>query len=56
MGVGSRCKNLEKDIKLDDYVGNKIANCTLLIKDNKTLLFITVIGSVYYFLKTNLYI
>jgi len=46
-------KKSDKNIKLDDYVENKISNFKKLAKDNKTLITFTLLGCIYYFVKTN---
>jgi len=54
MGLLSVKKNGVKNIKLDDYVENKISHLKKIIKDNKTLITFTILGSAYYFVKYNL--
>lgn len=44
-------KKSAKNIKLDDYVENKISNLKKLVKDNKTLITFTLLGSTYYVYK-----
>ena len=44
-------KKSDKNIKLDDYVENKISNFKKLAKDNKTLITFTLLGSTYYVYK-----
>lgn len=51
MSLLSGKKNV-KNIKLDDYVENKISNLKILVKDNKTLITCTLLGCTYYFVKT----
>ena len=46
-------KKSAKNIKLDDYVENKISNLKKLIKNNKTLITCTLLGCTYFFVKTN---
>ena len=45
-------KKSVKNIKLDDYVENKITNLKNLFKENKTLITFTLLGCTYYFAKT----
>uniref|UniRef100_A0A6C0LI38 Uncharacterized protein n=1 Tax=viral metagenome TaxID=1070528 RepID=A0A6C0LI38_9ZZZZ len=46
-------KKSNENIKLDDYIDNKISNLKKLVKDNKTLITFTILGCTYYFVKTN---
>ena len=46
-------KKSTKNIKLDDYVENKISNLNKLVKDNKTLITCTLLVCTYYFVKNN---
>ena len=41
-----------KNIKLDDYVENKVLNLKDIVKDNKTLIALTLLGSTYYLVRT----
>ena len=44
-------KKSVKNIKLDDYVNNKILNLKEIAKNNKTLITFLLIGSTYYIYK-----
>jgi len=44
-------KKSAKNIKLDDYIENKISNLKKLVKDNKTLITCTLLGSTFYVYK-----
>ena len=46
-------KKNAKNIKLDDYIENKISNLIKLVKNNKTIITCSLLGCTYYFLKTN---
>jgi len=48
---GKKSAKSTKSIKLDDYVENKLSNLKNLIKDNKTLITFTLLGSTYYVYK-----
>ena len=50
MGLVSGRKSL-KNIRLDDYTENKISDLKKLVKNNKTLITFTLLGSVYYVYK-----
>lgn len=39
------------NIKLDDYVENKISVLNNIVKENKTLITFTFLGSIYYIYK-----
>lgn len=51
LGVSSSKKS-SKNIKLDDYIENKISDLKKLVKENKTLITCTLLGSIYFFIKT----
>lgn len=44
-------KKSAKNIKLDDYVENKLSTLKNLVKENKTLIICTLLGSTYYVYK-----
>ena len=46
-------KKSTKNIKLDDYIENKISNLKKLVKDNKTVITCALLGCTYYIVKTN---
>ena len=46
-------KKSYKNIKLDDYAENKILDLKKVVKNNKTLITFTLLGCIYYFVKTN---
>ena len=44
-------KKSAKNIKLDDYIENKISNLKKLVKDNKTVITCALLGCTYYMYK-----
>jgi hypothetical protein len=50
---GKKSTKINKSIKLDDYVENKLLNLKKTLKDNKTLIICTLLGCTYYFVKNN---
>ena len=48
-------KKSSKNIKLDDYTENKIANVKKIVKNNKTLITFSLFGCIYYIYKLYFY-
>ena len=51
MSLLSSKKSVKQDIKLDDYIGNKIITFKSIAENNKTLISLTLIGLGYYISK-----
>ena len=51
--TSKKSAKINKSIKLDDYVENKLLNLKEIIDNNKTLITCTLLACTYYFVKNN---